>query len=101
MSATNPSASPLDRHGSPVRTRGQVPGLAIASFVLGLLGALLFWVPIVGLLLGLMGLIFGLTSRGNAKRGEYASTWQATAGAILGGLAVLASVAILVLALAS
>jgi Domain of unknown function (DUF4190) len=101
MSATNPSATPLDRHGSPVRTRGQVPGLAIASFVLGLLGALLFWVPIVGLLLGIMGLVFGLTSRGNAKRGEYASTWQATAGAILGGLAVLASVAFFVVALSS
>lgn len=98
MSA-NPSASPLDRHSSPVRSRGQVPGLAIASFVLGLLGALLFWVPIVGLLLGILGLTFGLTSRGNAKRGQYASTWQATAGAILGGLAVLASVAILVIAL--
>lgn len=101
MSATNPSASPLDRHSSPVRTRGQVPGLAIASFVLGLLGALLFWVPFVGLLLGIMGLVFGLTSRGNAKRGSYAATWQATAGAILGGLAVLASIAILVIALSS
>lgn len=101
MSATDPSASPLDRHSSPVRTRGQVPGLAIASFVLGLLGALLFWVPIVGLLLGIIGLVFGLTSRGNAKRGSYASTWQATAGSILGGLAVVLSIGFFVLALSS
>ena len=99
MSA-NPSASPLDRHGSPVRSKGQVPGLAIAAFVLGLLGALLFWVPGVGLILGILGLTFGLSSRGNAKRGGTAS-WQATAGAILGGLAVLASIAVIVAALAS
>jgi hypothetical protein len=100
MSA-NPSASPLDRHGSPVRSRGQVPGLAIASFVLGLLGALLFWVVGLGLILGILGLVFGLTARGNAKRGRYASTWQATAGSILGGLAVLGNLAIIVAVAAS
>lgn len=101
MSATNPSATPLDRHASPVRSKGQTPGLAIASFVLGLLGALLFFVPILGLILGIMGLAFGLSARGNAKRGQYAASWQATAGAILGGLAVVASIAIFVVALSS
>jgi hypothetical protein len=100
MSA-NPSASPLDRHASPVKAKGQVPGLAIAAFVLGLLGVLTFWVPFLGLILGILGLVFGLSSRGNAKRGRCAPTWQATAGAILGGLAVLASIAIIVLALSS
>jgi hypothetical protein len=100
MSA-NPSASPLDRHASPVKAKGQVPGLAIAAFVLGLLGALTFWVPFLGLILGILGLVFGLSSRGNAKRGGTGATWQATAGAILGGLAVLASIAIIVLALSS
>jgi hypothetical protein len=99
MSA-NPSASPLDTHSSPVRSKGQVPGLAIAAFVLGLIGALLFWVPIVGLILGILGLAFGLSSRGNAKRGGTA-TWQATAGAILGGIAVVLSIGIFVLAVAS
>lgn len=99
MSATNPTATPLDRHASPVRSQGQTPGLAVAAFVLGLLGALLFWVPILGGILGVLGLAFGLSSRGNAKRGEYAASWQATAGAILGGLALLGQVAIWVIAL--
>jgi hypothetical protein len=101
MSATNPSATPLDRHSSPVRTKGQVPGLAIASFVLGLLGLLLFFIPFVSPLLGLLGLVFGLTARGNSKRGGYEGTWQATAGAILGGLALLVGVGIIIAALAS
>lgn len=101
MSATNPSATPLDRHSSPVRAKGQVPGLAIAAFVLGLIGALTFWIPIVGLILGVLGLAFGLSSRGNAKRGGYPATWQATAGAVLGGLAVVGSIAIFVIALSS
>lgn len=101
MSATNPSATPLDQHRSPVRAKGQTPGLAVAAFVLGLLAALLFWVPVLGGILAILGLVFGLSSRGNAKRGEYAASWQATAGAVLGGLALLGQIAIWAIALSS
>jgi hypothetical protein len=103
MSATNPSASPLDRHASPVRSRRgqQIPGLAVASFTLGILAILTAIFVIPGVLLGIVGLVLGLTGRGNAKRAGLASHWMATAGAVLSGLAILGAVALVVIAAAS
>jgi hypothetical protein len=100
MSA-NPSASPLDRHASPVRARGQVPGMAIASFVLGIIAVLTAITLIIGGICGIIGLVLGLTSRGNAKRAGQRPSWQATAGAILNGLALLGIVVIVAIAAAS
>ena len=103
MSATNPSASPLDRHASPVRSRGdqQIPGLAIASFTLGILAVLTAVFIIPGILLGIVGLVLGLTGRGNSRRAGMSSHWMATAGAILSGLALLGDVALIAIAVAS
>jgi hypothetical protein len=99
--STNPSASPLDRHGSPVRARGQVPGMAIASFVLGILAVLTAVLIIPGAICGIVGLVLGLSSRGNAKRAGERVTWQATAGSILSGLAILGVIALIAIAAAS
>ncbi|MCW2985169.1 MAG: hypothetical protein JWR63_2739 [Conexibacter sp.] len=99
--STNPSATPLDQHASPVRARGQVSGLAIGAFICGLLGALTAVFIIPGAILGIIGLVLGLTSRGNSKRAGQRPAWQATAGAVLGGLALLAIVGIIIAAAAS
>jgi hypothetical protein len=75
--------------------------MAIASFVLGIIGVLTAVLIVPGLICGIVGLVLGLTSRGNAKRGGAPATWQATAGAILSGLAILAVVGIFIAAAAS
>ncbi|HEY6761936.1 MAG TPA: hypothetical protein VI318_20725 [Baekduia sp.] len=100
MSA-DPSASPLDRHASPVRARGQIPGLAVASFVLGVLAILTAILVVPGILLGIVGLVLGLTGRGNAKRAGQPIHWMATAGSILSGLAILGAVVLVAIAAAS
>jgi hypothetical protein len=103
MSATNPSATPLDRHASPVRARKgqQIPGLAVASFTLGILAILTAIFVIPGVLLGIVGLVLGLTGRGNSKRAGQPSHWMATAGAVLSGLAILGAVVLVAIAAAS
>jgi hypothetical protein len=98
MSTT--SASPLDRHASPVAKEGRTRR-GTASLVLGILAVLTFVIPIVGLILGVIGLVLGLTSRRDCSRQGRATPWQATAGAVLSGLGILAAVAIFVAALAS
>jgi hypothetical protein len=101
MSATDPTATPLDRHASPVRARGQVPGMAIAAFVLGIIAipTALFIVP--GAICAIVGLVLGLTSRGNAKRSGDAIAWQATWGAALSVVALVIVAAIIAIAAAS
>ncbi|QGV80228.1 DUF4190 domain-containing protein [Streptomyces ficellus] len=70
-------------------------GLGTAALVLGVIGALagviplLFWVAGV---LGVLALILGLSGRGRAKRGEAANKGVATAGAVLGLVAMILSV---------
>ncbi|MFI6943104.1 DUF4190 domain-containing protein [Streptomyces sp. NPDC050418] len=66
-------------------------GLGIAGLVLGIIGTVLFLTIWVGIVLGILALIFGLIGRGRAKRGEATNGGVALAGAILGGIALLAS----------
>ncbi len=73
-------------------------GLGTAGLVLGIIGAVLFWTIWVGVILGILALIFGLIGRSRAKRGEATNGGAALAGAILGGLAIVASVVWLIVA---
>ena len=98
MSTT--SASPLDRHASPVAKGGKTRR-GTASLVLGILAVITFLIPIIGLILGIIGLVLGLTSRADCRRSGRPTPWQATAGAILSGLGIIAAVAIFVAAIAS
>jgi uncharacterized membrane protein len=108
VSATDPSttqqtasASPLDRHGAPVAARGGASGRAIAAFVLGILAVLGALIPIVGIILGIVAIVLAVTQRNDCARTGRAAPWQATAGLILGALAIAASVAIIVVGIAS
>ncbi|MBC9712418.1 DUF4190 and DUF4352 domain-containing protein [Streptomyces sp. TRM66268-LWL] len=67
-------------------------GLGIAGLVLGIVGAVFFWTVWGGIILGVLGLIFGLIGRSRARKGEATNGGVALAGAILGGLAIVASV---------
>lgn len=68
---------------------GQKPrtGLAVAALVLGIVGLLLCWIPVVGSILAILALIFGIVAvRRPAGRG------MATTGIVLGALALVLSV---------
>ncbi|MBI5105151.1 MAG: hypothetical protein HZB46_09250 [Solirubrobacterales bacterium] len=106
MAATDPhtmpsSASPIDRHGSPVATKGRTSGRAIAALVVGVIAVLGILIPIAGIVLGIVAVALGFAVRGDARRGSRTTPWQATAGIALGGLAILASLAIIIGAVAS
>lgn len=71
-----PPGSPLE----PTRSSG----LAIAAMVLGILGIITFWVPVLGAVLGLVALILGIIAvRRQAGKG------MAITGIVLGTLALI------------
>lgn len=92
MSEQDPQVSaPAYGEPHPPVGHGARNGLGTAALVLGIVGLLLFWTVIGGILLGILALIFGLIGRGRAKRGEATNGGLATAGAVLGAVAVVAS----------
>ncbi len=69
--------------GTPPRAGAQ-NGLAIGSLVTGIVGAVMAWIiPLVGIVLGVVAIVLGAVARrGGARSG------QATAGVVLGVLAI-------------
>ncbi len=62
-------------------------GIGTAGFVCGLIGVLLFWIPLVGVALSIVGLVLGIVGYANAGWTRAPSA-LALAGAILGGVGV-------------
>jgi heme/copper-type cytochrome/quinol oxidase subunit 2 len=83
------------QYGQPYGPGGHAPanGLGTAALVLGIVGLLLFWTVIGGIVLGILALIFGIIGRGRAKRGEATNGGVATAGLVLGAVAIVVSIA--------
>jgi hypothetical protein len=73
-------------------------GFGTAALIIGLLAVpgILFIIP--GFLLGVLALVFGLVGRGRAKANEADNGGVATAGALLGALSIVLSIAWLVAA---
>ena len=71
-------------------------GLGVAALVLGVLALLLCWTVVGGVVLGIAAIVLGVLGRGRAKRGEADNGGLAVAGAVLGLLGLLASVALVV-----
>jgi hypothetical protein len=94
------SASPLDRHASPVASTSK-SRRATASLVLGILALLTFLIPIVAVILGVIAVALALSSRTECQRKGRAAPWQANAGMILGSLGIIAALGIFVAAIAS
>jgi len=59
---------------------------AIVSLVLGIAGLVLFWVPLIGLVLGIVALVLGLKAKKDAEQqpSVYGGKGLALAGLILG-----------------
>jgi hypothetical protein len=66
-------------------------GLATAALVCGIVGLVLFWTVWVGLILGILAIVFGAVGRSRAAAGA-PNRSQATAGMWLGIAAVVVSV---------
>ncbi|MGH3308974.1 MAG: DUF4190 domain-containing protein [Streptomyces sp.] len=66
-------------------------GFGIAALTLGLIGGVLFWTILGGLLLGLLAVIFGILGFRRGKRGQATNGTLAIVGAVIGGLALIAS----------
>ncbi|MFE6976859.1 DUF4190 domain-containing protein [Streptomyces sp. NPDC057682] len=83
--------------GYPANGWGPAPanGLGIASLVLGIISVVLFCLWGLGIVLGVLALIFGLIGRGRAKRGEADNAGVALAGIILGSVGMVVSAAFL------
>ena len=69
-------------------------GLATAAMVLGILGVVLFWVPLIGFGLAILALVFGAIGVSKANMGS-GGKGQAVAGMVLGAIGVLLPILVL------
>lgn len=95
MSYTEQPPAPYAGQQEPVLVKGS-NGLATAGFVLGLLGLLTSWIPllnIVGIILGILGVILAGVGLAKSKKVN-AGKGLAIAGIVLGALAVIFAVLI-------
>ena len=86
-----PTASPLDYHEAPVATgsgAGERSGRAIAALVLGIVALPAAFIPIAGWIIGIVAIVLGASARSEAKASGRPGVGQATAGFVLGLLAV-------------
>jgi hypothetical protein len=74
-------------------------GLGVAAITLALIGAVLFWTVFGGIVLGLLAVILGILGFRRAKRGQATNGTLAMVGAVIGGLALVVSGALLVFAI--
>jgi Domain of unknown function (DUF4190) len=66
-------------------------GLGVAALVIAIVALVLCWSVAGGLILGVCAMIIGFVARGRVKRGEATNGGVATAGVVLGVLAIIVS----------
>lgn len=76
---------------------GQSNGLGIAALVCGILSIILCWTVVGGVILGILGIVFGVVGRRRANRGDASNGGMAIGGAICGaaGLVLVALLIVL------
>jgi hypothetical protein len=83
----------------PTKQRPSPTGFAVAALALGIVGILMSWVPIVGLVMGVLAVTFGAVAIGRTSSlPARPDRGKALAGIITGVLAVMVSIAFGVLA---
>ncbi|MGW1073992.1 DUF4190 domain-containing protein [Streptomyces sp. NPDC002537] len=88
---------PAGAYGNGWQSAGPAPanGLGVAALVLGIVGTVLSPSVVLGVVLGILAVIFGGIGRSKVSNGEADNGGQALAGLILGGVALVASVLLL------
>jgi hypothetical protein len=66
-------------------------GLGIAALVLAIVGLVLCWTVVGGVILGFAAVIIGFVARGRVKRGQATNGGIAIAGIVLGFLSIIVS----------
>src|SRR3954447_18726953 len=100
---TTTTASPLDRHASPVsdhptaggKTRHGRATAALIVSIVGIVFAILF--ALIGLILGIIGTVLAATARGDINRRGMAGDGQAKAALICGIVAIVLALANMVI----
>jgi len=95
------TASPLDRHTSPVADSGRRTGRAVAAMVLGIISIPTAIIWFVGIPLGILAIVLGNVALTDARRSGYVNTGQAKAGIWCGIAGILIAIAIIVVAVAT
>ncbi len=81
-----PGAPPM---GAPGGEAPQGNGLAVAALVVGILGVVLFFLPFVGLILAILGVVFGASGMNKSNRIGGKGKGMAIAGLATGAVGVL------------
>ena len=80
--------------GAATRQGGTTNGMGVGGFVTGLVGLGLSWlIPLAGIVLGVLGVVLGGVGVSQGRR-RGAPTGLATAGVVLGALAIVAAVVV-------
>lgn len=93
-----PPARPLPEYGAPLPSPSN--GFGVAALVLGILSVLGVVTVVLGLLLGVLAVVFGALGRGRARRGEATNGGAALAGIITGAVAIVLSGALVAVGVA-
>jgi uncharacterized membrane protein len=80
---------PHEREEPTPQREAPVSGMAVASLVLGLIGAGLFFVPGLGIVSSILAIIFGFVGISQTSRKVRRGQGMAIAGVILGGIGLL------------
>jgi hypothetical protein len=71
-------------------------GLGTAAMVLGIIALVLFFTIFIGVVCGVLAIVFGAIGRARVRRGQATNHGQATAGLVTGTIAVLAAILLFV-----
>lgn len=77
---------------SPAAPVRQTNGLAVAGLVCGVIGLVFFWTFWLGIILGILGVIFGAIAMSRARAWAMPGRGMGLAGVICGGVAILFSI---------
>jgi len=76
---------------------GNTSGLAITALVLGILSLFLMWIPIIGQIISIVAIVFGIISLNKIKQdSSLEGKGMAIAGIVLGGVTLLLSALMLI-----
>lgn len=80
-------------YGEPYRANPK-NGLGVAALIVAIVGALAFWVPVLGLVLGVVGIVLAIIALRRVKKGVASNRGVALAALIVGILAAVAGLVV-------
>lgn len=69
-------------------------GLGITALIVAIIALIFCWLPVVGTVLAIVGLILGFVARGRVKRGQATNGGMALAAIVISALALIINIAV-------